>query len=43
MNKFINQPDSPQALVGCLFWLGFLALGAAVAWVSLLRLVGALM
>jgi hypothetical protein len=43
MNKFINPPDSPQALVGCLFWLAFFALGAAVFWVVLLRLAGALL
>ena len=42
MNKFINQPDSLQALGGCLFWLAAFALGAAVTGGALLRLVGAL-
>jgi hypothetical protein len=42
MNKFINPPDSPVALAGCLFWLVLLALGAAVFWTGLLRLAGAL-
>lgn len=40
MNKFINTPDSPAAMAGCLFWLTFLALGAAVAWVAIVRLAG---
>jgi len=42
MNKFINTPDSPAALAGCLSWLVFLALGSAVVWVVLVRVAGAL-
>lgn len=43
MNKFINTPDSPAALAGCVFWLFAFAAGAAVVWLALLRMAGAVL
>ena len=42
MNKFINPPDSLASLAGCLFWLFAFAAGAALVWLTLVRVAGGL-